>query len=166
MAQSGGSCPDLPDDVEDELQDGWIHADSSEIDDVSYDNLRDSISRLDSGGQDAAISLIDKQGADGIELVDEASSLANDRGLSDSQTSNLIEGYDEADDVTVGPASNDPGTVQSQLNELDDNNVDVTDAMSDISGDETGYKQVAGEATTANRIYGSGESLDSVGFDR
>jgi hypothetical protein len=162
MAQSGGDC--LPEDIEAEFDEAVAHIVADETD-VDIVEAKRSISELDDDGQEAAVSLIDKQGADGIELVDEASSLANDRGLSDSQTSDLVEAYDEADGVTDRPGETGPSAVQERLDEFSTRNGDgervngVERSMKSVSGDETGFTEIAAET----RIADDALNADSVG---
>ncbi|NHX41535.1 MULTISPECIES: VWA domain-containing protein [Haloarcula] len=82
-------------------------------------------------------------------------------GLSDSEAQDLLKAYDEADDVTVGPGRDGSGSVQSQLNSLDENGANgVARTMRDVSGTSTGYRQIAGEADIADTVV-DGDRVDA-----
>jgi hypothetical protein len=86
----------------------------------------------------------------------------SDPKIDNSDAKKLLNSYKSADEVSIGPGSSGPGTVQSQIDELVNNDVDsVTTVMGDVSSDKSGYKQIAGEATAANNVYTSNNGINS-----
>ena len=86
----------------------------------------------------------------------------SDLKIDNSDAKKLLNSYKAADEVSIGPGSSGPGTVQSQIDELANNDVDsVTTVMGDVSSDKSGYKQIAGEATAANNVYTSNNGINS-----
>ncbi|WP_367175684.1 hypothetical protein [Haloarcula rubripromontorii] len=131
LAQSGGSCPELPDDVENDLQDALTNVDGDlDADDVN--DVRQSISELDGDGQDAATDLIDGMGDTGVSTVNDADALSDSvDGLSDGEVGDLIVSYDSYRRAEFDGARS-PRDVQDDLDQLanaKDGGVDGLDSM-------------------------------------
>ncbi|MHC3381908.1 vWA domain-containing protein [Haloarcula sp. H-GB5] len=141
LIQSGDGC--LPDDVENEFQAAVVDIDR---DDVNVGAAREAISDLDRNAQDAATDLIDREGADGVRLINDADSLVDDLGLDNSDAGNLVEAYKVSSQVSEGPIT-DARELQGVLDELEsrDGFDDLDDVVKSASRQESGFKGPAGE---------------------
>ncbi|RKS78118.1 Mg-chelatase subunit ChlD [Haloarcula quadrata] len=125
LAQSGGSCPDLPDDVEDDLQDALVNVDG-DLDADSVDDVRRSINELDGDAQDSATNLIESEGTDGVSVTNDATDLSDgsDSVLTDGEVDDLVRAYDTYSDKSYG---RDVRDIQDDIDDLDQNDVDGLD---------------------------------------
>ncbi|WP_242493272.1 hypothetical protein [Haloarcula hispanica] len=118
LAQSGGSCPDLPDDVEDDLQNALVNVDG-DLDADSVDDVRRSINELDT-------NLIESEGTDGVSVTNDATDLSDgsDSVLTDGEVDDLVRAYDTYSDKSYG---RDVRDIQDDIDDLDQNDVDGLD---------------------------------------
>ncbi|WP_367175686.1 hypothetical protein [Haloarcula rubripromontorii] len=125
LAQSGGSCPELPDDVEDDLQDALVNVDR-DLNADSVDEVRQSINELDRDAQDSATNLIESEGADGVSVTNDATDLSDgsDSVLTDGEVDDLVRAYDTYSDKSYG---RDVRDIQDDIDNLDRNDVDGLD---------------------------------------
>ncbi|EMA07828.1 hypothetical protein C437_08898 [Haloarcula vallismortis ATCC 29715] len=125
LAQSGRSCPELPDDVEDDLQDALVNVDG-DLNADSVDGVRRSINELDRDAQDSATNLIESEGADGVSVTNDATDLSDgsDSVLTDGEVDDLVRAYDTYSDKSYG---RDVRDIQDDIDNLDRNDVDGLD---------------------------------------
>ncbi|WP_225334164.1 hypothetical protein [Halomicrobium urmianum] len=145
---------------------------NGEVDETELASALRRYDTYDSDGQRFASDVIKQTGDDGprllstdvcnspchgtVRAVYEYTDGYNGVTLSDREAKDLLQAYDEADDITDRPGANGPGTVQERLNELGTRNdggerVDGVDrSMRSVSGDGSGYAEIAGETRIAS----------------
>ncbi|WP_276302697.1 hypothetical protein [Halorussus lipolyticus] len=106
-----------------------------------------------------------KIGSDGLDIMvrqgADVRDLSRASGLSTDDTCKLLRAYGRSSGVSEGPLD-DADDLQSALENLADDDVDGLDeAVEDISGTETGYKGIAGEADISNGLKGSNNNIDA-----
>ncbi|WP_228841667.1 hypothetical protein [Haloarcula sp. CBA1127] len=144
--KQSGTCPGLPDDMRDDFVRAVSDIGDDELRDVNTKGALDSIIGFDRNAQDAATDLINRKGADGVRLTNDADSLADDLELDDSGAGNLVEAYEVSSQVSEGPIT-DARELQDVLNDLEsrDGFDDLDDVVKSASRQKSGFKGPAGE---------------------
>ncbi|AEM58924.1 hypothetical protein HISP_16480 [Haloarcula hispanica N601] len=161
LAQSGGSCPDLPDDVEDDLQNALVNVDG-DLDADSVDDVRRSINELDRDAQDSATNLIESEGTDGVSVTNDATDLSDgsDSVLTDEDVNSLIESYELYSRNNDAPNSRSARDIQNDINQLDAQNVEgLQSAVRGGFGTRTNMKGLDGEVDIATDLMDNNDAV-------
>ncbi|EMA23359.1 hypothetical protein [Haloarcula amylolytica] len=82
-------------------------------------------------------------------------------GLDQDASEKLVRAFEDSDDVPDGVPGEEPGRVMEDLEYLDDQEIDrLDDAVTRISGDQSGYTGLAGETRTARRVIENNDNAD------
>ncbi|WP_252718773.1 dockerin type I domain-containing protein [Haloarcula sp. CBA1122] len=146
---------------------------------VDSDELTTALTRydsLDADGKRFADDAIERTGTDGPDLMstdvcnspchgtiravyeytDEAD------GLSDSQAKDVLQSYDAADEVDVGPGRQGPGAAQERVDSLANDNVEgVQDMLEHAQGNTKSFKEIAGETDIAKKIRDEDNGIEA-----
>ncbi|MDS0261033.1 hypothetical protein NDI56_16660 [Haloarcula sp. S1CR25-12] len=150
--------------------------DSGEVDSDELGTALNRYDELDADGKQFADEVIEQTGTDGPELMstdvcnspchgtiravyeytDEAD------GLSDSQAQDVLKAYDQADEVSYGPATKGAGSVQETVDSLNKNGVTgVKDMLRHAQGNTKGYKEIAGETDVAKKVLDDNNGIQA-----
>jgi hypothetical protein len=81
--------------------------------------------------------------------------------LDQDASEKLVRAFEDSDDVPDGVPGEEPGRVMEDLEYLDDQEIDrLDDAVTRISGDQSGYTGLAGETRTARRVIENNDNAD------
>ncbi|WP_336358956.1 hypothetical protein [Haloarcula sp. CGMCC 1.6347] len=146
---------------------------------VDSDELTTALTRydsLDADGKRFADDAIERTGTDGPDLMstdvcnspchgtiravyeytDEAD------GLSDSQAKDVLQSYDAADEVDVGPGRQGPGAAQERVDSLANDNVEgVQDMLEHAQGNTKSFKEIAGETDIVKKIRDEDNGIEA-----
>ncbi|WP_058991337.1 hypothetical protein [Haloarcula sp. CBA1127] len=158
--KQSGTCPGLPDDVRDDFVTAVSDIGDDELRNVDTKGALDSIIGFDRNAQDAATDLIDRKGADGVRLTNDATDLAdNVDGLESDDVNDLIVSYDDyADASDVGRS---PREIQNDLDSLAQNDVGgLYEAIRERAGgpNTNNFKGLDGEVDAAENILDSDDA--------